>query len=354
MARPEQTEKATPKHRDDARQKGRVARSHDLAGAAIFLVLVITLHLGLMRTIDDAGNGFRVAFSQLHGGELTVWTVPGLFVRDLWSYLALLGLMFGAAIAVALAANWLQFGFLFTTTPLQPNFSKLNPIPAFGRIFFSKQTVVNLVKQLLKLGAVALIIGASLKDRLGDLYSVAHLPPHQIVAFMDDTLYGVGIRFGFLLLVLGLVDYAWERRSYEDSLKMSKQEIRDESKQAEGNPEAKSAVKSRQRASARRRMMSAVPKATVIITNPTHFAVALSWDDEQMEAPVVVAKGADLIAKRIRDIAAEHDIPIMENPPLARNLYKTCPLDSAVPPSLYAAVAQVIAFVFRLKERTSA
>ncbi|MFN2462117.1 MAG: flagellar biosynthesis protein FlhB, partial [Candidatus Velthaea sp.] len=152
----------------------------------------------------------------------------------------------------------------------------------------------------------------------------------------------------------GIADYAWERRRLENSLKMSKQEIKDETRQSEGNPEAKGAVKQRQRAMARRRMMAAVPRATVVVTNPTHFAVALEWDDASMDAPVLVAKGADLIAKRIRELATEHGIPIMENPPLARTLYDKVQLDSPVPPNLYAAVAQVIAFVYKLKRRTIA
>jgi len=153
---------------------------------------------------------------------------------------------------------------------------------------------------------------------------------------------------------VGCADYAYARRQIEQSLMMSKSEVKEENKQAEGSPEIKGAVKQRQRAAARRRMMSAVPRATVIVTNPTHFAVALEWDEESMAAPVLVAKGADLIAKRIREVAAEHNIPIMENPPLARTLYDKVPLDSPIPPNLYAAVAQVIAFVYKLKNRTVA
>ncbi len=152
--------------------------------------------------------------------------------------------------------------------------------------------------------------------------------------------------------MLGIADYIWERRRLEQSLKMTKTEVKDEHKQSEGNPESRQALRQRQRAMARKRMMAAVPKATVIVTNPTHYAVALTWDELKMDAPVLVAKGADLIAKRIRDLATEHGVPIMENPPLARTLYAKVELDSPVPPDLYAAVAQVIAFVYKLKNRT--
>jgi flagellar biosynthetic protein FlhB len=167
--------------------------------------------------------------------------------------------------------------------------------------------------------------------------------------FVEGIVYGIGVRVGLLLLVLGLVDYAWERRRLEQSLKMTKIEVKDENRQSEGNPESRAAIRNRQRASARKRMMAAVPKATVVVTNPTHYAVALQWDEIKMDAPVLTAKGADLIAKRIRDLAKEHGVPILENPPLARTLYAKVELDSPVPPDLYAAVAQVIAFVYKLK-----
>jgi flagellar biosynthesis protein FlhB len=161
--------------------------------------------------------------------------------------------------------------------------------------------------------------------------------------------YGVGIRFGILLFVLGIADYFWEKHRLADSLKMTKTEVRDEHRQQEGNPEVRQAVKQRQRASARRRMMSSVPRATVVVTNPTHFAVALEWDEITMDAPILTCKGADLMARRIRELAREHNVPIMENPPLARALYDKVELDSPVPPNLYAAVAQVIAFIYKLK-----
>ena len=274
--------------------------------------------------------------------------------HQVWSYVALLGFMFGSIVAVAFAANWLQFGILFSAQKLKPSFASLNPIAGIKRLFFSVQTFVNLGKQLLKMFAVGIIMYSSLHDRIPQLYNMSQLAPRDLLVFMNDLLFGVGIRFGMLLFVLGLADYAWEKYHMAQSMKMSKQEVKDEARQAEGNPEAKSAVRGRQRSMARKRMMAAVPKATVVITNPTHFAVALLWDDSKMHAPVLVAKGADLIAKRIRDIARENGVPVMENPPLARNIYATVDLDSPVPPSLYAAVAQVIAFVFKLKQKTIA
>jgi flagellar biosynthetic protein FlhB len=171
---------------------------------------------------------------------------------------------------------------------------------------------------------------------------------------LNSVLYTIGLRFGLLLLLIGLLDYWYAKYKLTDSMKMTKWEVKDEAKAAEGNQEAKMAVKRRMRESARKRMMAAVPRATVVVTNPTHFAVALEWDEVKMEAPVLTAKGADLMAKRIREIAIEHGVPIMENPPLARTLYERVELDTPVPPTMYAAVAQVIAFVYRLQRRTIA
>jgi flagellar biosynthetic protein FlhB len=176
--------------------------------------------------------------------------------------------------------------------------------------------------------------------------------PHEIVVSVEGLAFGIALRVAILLLVVGLADYFWERHRLSESLKMTKTEVKDEHKQSEGNPEAKRAMRQRQRDAARKRMMAAVPKATVVVTNPTHFAVALEWDELKMDAPVLTAKGADLVAKRIREVAAEHGVPIMENPPLARTLYAKVELDSPVPPDLYAAVAQVIAFVYKLKGRS--
>jgi flagellar biosynthetic protein FlhB len=242
---------------------------------------------------------------------------------------------------------------VFSLVPLAPSFNKINPAAGVQRLF-SKQVLVNLGKQLLKLGAVSIIVYTSLAGNLNSLLALGQMPPAQQIGFIGDLMYSIGWKFGFLLVIVGLLDYAYERWQYEESLKMSKQEVRDEYRQSEGNPEIKGALKRRQREFARRRMMAAVPKATVVVTNPTHFAVALEWDEDKMEAPVVTAKGADLIAKRIREIATEHGVPIMENPPLARTLYAKVELDQAIPPNMYAAVAQVIAFVFKLKRKTIA
>ncbi|MEO7040073.1 MAG: flagellar biosynthesis protein FlhB [Candidatus Elarobacter sp.] len=350
MARPDATEKPTAKRKKEARERGQVPRSQDIGGSAIFLAIVIALHIGFMNTIDAAGQAFAVALT--HAGsheELNLHSVWSLFWRSALPYSSFMALAFAAAVGLALVANVLQFGFLFAPKLIVPKFSKLNPLAGFQRIFFSAQTLVQFTKQLLKLVIVVAICWYGVRGKIGLLYALASAPPHEIIIAVEGIVYGIGLRVGLLLLVLGLADYFWERGKLERSLKMTKTEVRDEHKQSEGNPEARSAVRNRQRAMARKRMMASVPKATVVVTNPTHFAVALMWDELKMDAPVLVAKGADLIAKRIREVAVEHNVPILENPPLARTLYAKVELDSPVPPDMYAAVAQVIAFVYKLK-----
>jgi flagellar biosynthesis protein FlhB len=355
VARPEQTEKATPKRVREARDRGQVARSPDLGGAVVFLAIIISLNATFETTVNSAAQSFGFALSHARAHhEPTIRSAISLFLTAAMSYVLLIGTAFTAATALAIVVNIMEFGVLFSPNVLKPKFSKLNPLEGFKRIFFSPQTLVQLGKQLLKLSAVALIVYLGIHDRLTMLYDTAKFSPHDLMEQTEGTLFAIALRFGIFLLVLAFADYMWERHRLAESLKMTKTEVKDEHRQQEGNPEMKGALKQRQRAMARRRMMAAIPRATVVVTNPTHFAVALEWDEITMEAPVLTAKGADLLARRIRELAREHNIPILENPPLARTLYDKVELDSPVPPNLYSAVAQVIAFVYRLKQRTIA
>jgi flagellar biosynthetic protein FlhB len=355
MANPDATEKATPKRKREARERGQIARSQDIGGSAIFLAIVIALHAGFLGAVNAGAQAFMVALG--HAGsheELTTRSVGGMFISALMPYTPLLAMAFASAVVLAVVANVLQFGLLFSPQLVAPKFSKLNPLAGVKRLFFSPQTLVQLAKQLMKLAIVVLICWFGVKDNLTMLYALAHASPHDIIVSIEGIVFWIGVKVGALLLILGLADYIWERRRLEQSLKMTKTEIKDEHKQSEGNPEAKGALRQRQRAMARKRMMAAVPKATVVVTNPTHYAVALEWDDLKMDAPILTAKGADLIAKRIRELAKEHNIPILENPPLARTLYAKVELDSPVPPDMYSAVAQIIAFVYKLRNKTIA
>jgi flagellar biosynthetic protein FlhB len=350
MAKPEQTEKATPKRRREARDRGQIARSQDIGGSVIFLAIVFALHVTFMQTLGASAQAFTIALQHASTRDpITIRSAFGMFFGAALPYSSFMLLAFASAVGLAILANVLQFGLLFAPGLIVPKFSKLNPLAGLKRLFFSPQTLIQLAKQLLKLAIVVLICWMGVKDNLVGLVALANAQPHDIILYVEGIVYGIGVRVGVLLLVLGIADYIWERRRLEDSLKMTKTEVKDEHRQSEGNPEAKAALRNRQRAMARKRMMAAVPKATVVVTNPTHYAVALQWDEIKMDAPVLTAKGADLIARRIRELAAEHNIPVLENPPLARTLYAKVELDSPVPPDLYAAVAQVIAFVYKLK-----
>src|SRR5580658_43189 len=355
MARPEATEKATPKRKSEARSRGQVARSHDISGSAIFLAIITALHVGFMAAVGSSMQAFGIALASAGSRDpLTYRSVGGLFVRAIWPYTGLVAMAFFSALVLAVLANVLQFGFLFSPGLLKPNFGKLNPLPGFKRVFFSAQTLVQFAKQALKLTIVLVLCWIGIKDSLTTLYTLGHLSPHDMLLTVEGIIYGVAMKIGLCLLFLGLLDFAWERKRLDESLKMTKTEVKDEHKQSEGNPESKAALRQRARAMARRRMMAAIPKATVVVTNPTHFAVALEWDELTMEAPVLTAKGADLIARRIRELAEEHSILIVGNAALARTLYAKVELDSPVPADLYAAVAQVVAFVYKLKNRTIA
>jgi flagellar biosynthesis protein FlhB len=354
MAKPEQTEKATPKRRSEARQRGQVPRSADLTGAVIFLAVVLVLHALFMPMMNGLEGSATAYFSHIADHQdATVQSVSRLFMQASGGVAWVVLITFAIALTAGIVANLLQFGFVLTTVPFKWNFSKLNPINGFKNVF-SKRIFINLAKQLLKLSAVAIIIYTTISGNIGLFAQVGQTSPGNIVGLTFNVIFEIAWKFGLVLIVIGLFDYAYERWQLEENLKMTKQEVKDEWKQSEGNPEAKAALKRRQREFARRRMMQAVPRATVVVTNPTHFAVALEWDEIKMDAPVVTAKGADLLAKRIRDIAREHGVPIMQNPPLARTLYDKVDLDQPIPPNLYAAVAQVIAFVYKLKRKVIA
>lgn len=354
MAKPEQTEKATPKRRQEARERGQVPRSSDLAGAVIFLAVVLVLHALFVPMLTDLQASSAAYFSRVaEHQDSTFQSVSLLFMQASGGVAWVVLITFAIAIVAGVGANLLQFGFVLTTVPFKWNFSRLNPINGFKNVF-SKRIFVNLGKQLLKLSAVAIIIYTTISGNIGLFAQVGQTSPADIVGLTFNVIFSIAWKFGLFLVVVGLLDYAYERWNLEENLKMTKQEVKDEWRQSEGNPEAKAALKRRQREFARRRMMQAVPRATVVVTNPTHFAVALEWDEIKMDAPVVTAKGADLVAKRIRDIAREAGVPIMENPPLARTLYEKVELDQPIPPNMYAAVAQVIAFVYKLKRKTIA
>ncbi|HTX02940.1 MAG TPA: flagellar biosynthesis protein FlhB [Candidatus Acidoferrales bacterium] len=355
MARPEQTEKPTPKRLNEARSQGRVAKSVEIAPALVFVISVVILHFGFTAWLNHIYNLMQSNFTHLGTHqEINIFSAWNYFRQGFAPLTPLLIMIFAFALVIGYVGNVLQFGFLFTLGSIKPKFSKLNPLNGLRNVLFSKQTAVQLAKQLIKLFAVAFIIFIAVHGQMVEIYNTARNSPHDWIVIIEGLIYTIALRFALFLVAMALLDLVYQRWQFEESMKMSKAEVKDEQRSSEGAPEAKQAVKNRARAAARKRMMTAVPKATVVVTNPTHFACALEWNEITMEAPVLTAKGADLMARRIRELAKQHDVPIVENAPLARTLYYKVELDHPVPSELYAATAQVIAFVYRLKRKTIA
>ncbi len=253
----------------------------------------------------------------------------------------------GLNLLVALATGFAQRGFSFSAKPLQPKFERLNPAQGFKRLF-SARSIVELIKSLAKFALLAWIAYVVLEPRIPLLLDTLKLPLGQSLDIFQSAVFALYRNVMLAMLVLGVADFAWQRSSWEKSIRMTKQEVKDEMKDTEGTPEIKQRQRAIMMAVARRRMLAEVPKATVVVTNPTHVAVALRYD-EKTSAPVCVAKGLDHLALKIREKARATGVPILERPDLARALYKTVKLEQPIPRDLYQAVAQVLAFVYRLR-----
>jgi len=344
---PGRTEKATPKRRQKAREEGSVPRSADFDGA-LLLWGNFFLFLGLGGATLALMTQQVAHFLQLaRPGALAEASIITL-VRDVISILGRLLLPFLCLnLLIALASGIAQRGFSFSTKPLQPKFDRLNPAQGFKRII-STRAVVDLIKSLAKFGLLAWVAYLVLTPRIPLLLATLKLPLGQSMDIFQSAVFALYRNVMLAMLILALSDFAWQRFSWEKSIRMTKQEIKDESKDADGSPEVKQKQKSIMMAAARRRMLAEVPKATVVVTNPTHVAVALKYD-EKSAAPVCVAKGLDHLALKIREQARASGVPILERPELARALYRSVDLDKPIPRDLYQAVAQVLAFVYRLR-----
>ncbi|WP_123040056.1 flagellar biosynthesis protein FlhB [Cohnella candidum] len=349
----EKTEKATPKKRQDARNKGQVAKSAEISSSLILLgVLSCFLMLGPFFQ-DRILRLFGDIFLHRLNMDITDQNVLQLFYHYVVQILILLSPILIVAILIAFASTYVQIGWLFTTEPLKMSLSKLNPLSGLKNMF-KLRSVIELLKSMLKLTLIGLIVYWVLWTKKQQFLDLAHVPIGGIFAFTARLIVQLGLIVAAILFVLAIGDYLYSRYEYEKGLKMSKQDIKDEHKLSEGDPLIKGKIKEKQRRMALMRMMQEVPKADVVITNPTHFAVALQYDGSKMEAPVIVAKGQDYLALRIREIAKKHDVVIMENKPLARALYERAEVGDAIPGDLFQAVAEVLAYVYRLKGRRRA
>lgn len=346
----EKTEKATPRKRQDERKKGKVAKSTEVNTAVILLFsfIILTVFGSFMK--EQILQVFHQAYTEYVYQEVTIATMQFIILDSVVNLLTIIAPVILIVIIAALAANLMQIGFLFTTEPLKFDLKKIDPIQGAKRIF-SIRALVELTKSLLKIsfiGSVTFVVIWIYKDE------IMMLPFKELssaLSFFGQVAMTMGIAAAVALLFLSVFDYAYQRFDFEKNLRMSKQDIKDEHKNMEGDPLIKSKIRERQRMMAMRRMMEEVPHADVIITNPTHYSIAIRYDEEKATAPFVVAKGVDLTALRIREIAKEHNVPLVENRLLARSLFEGVEINEIVPEEFYQAIAEILAYVYRLENR---
>lgn len=349
----DKTEKATPKKLDDARKEGRVARSSDLINGFMLLLMFFVLKLfgGIMANLFL--DSFVKYYNKASDISMEVFDVKQAvnlsneIVIDI--VIASLPVLIGSFV-VALVGNIVQVGWKVTGKPLKPKLDRLNPIGGFKRMF-SQEKVVELIKSILKVLAIALVAYNEVKDRWKFILNLYDFEFMQAVLNIFDIVLDVGIKISVIFVIIGLADFGYQKWKHLHDLRMSKQEVKDEMKQSEGDPQIKGQIRQKMREGARRRMMQDLPKADVVITNPTHFAVAVKYDKETAEAPYVLAKGADYVAANIKEIAKQNNIEIVENKPLARMLYYNVEIGDQIPPELYQMVAEVLAYVYSVKNK---
>ncbi len=338
---PSKTEKATPRRRQKAREEGRVLKSQDLPIVFSLFFTAVLLFFYLSYLFNSLKVLFYYTFQNLSLNFLSP-----IFFTLLFKLFFLLLPLFVFLLAVGVFSNVVQFGFLFTFKPLIPKLDNVNPVKGLGRLF-SLKSLFEAVKNTIKL-SLALVLGYySVKFFSLKFYSLPLLPLSQQVEFLGKVIVLLFFIFGLFSLPIAALDFFYRRWEYEESLKMSKEEVKEERKQYEGHPVVKSAIRKRQREIAMRRMMAEVPKADVVITNPSHYAVALKYERGKMHAPKVVAKGVDNVALKIKEIALEAGVPIEENPELARALYLSCEIGDFIPEEFYRVVAKILAKVYR-------
>ena len=349
----EKTEKATPKKRQKARDEGQVAKSQEVSTAAMLIIgfSALAIFSGLLLT--GVANMFDHAFSFITDlqDDFNPAFMTGLVAWGLGRIILIALPIFLITTLVSVAMNLLQVGWNPTLKPLKPKFSKLNPIKGFKKIF-GLQALVNFAKSLLKLTLVGIVVFVIISGEANMIPTLFDVSFGEAISYIGALLIRIGITIGVLYIFIALFDWAYTKWKHEKDIKMSKQEVKEEWKQQEGHPQVKQKIRQKMREVSMRRMMQGLPEADVIITNPTHYAVALKYDMFGLSgAPRLVAKGVDFMAKRIREVGLEHDIPIVENPPLARAIYDDVDLEQEIPEELYVAVAEIMAYVFKLKNR---
>ena len=347
----EKTEEPTAKKLEDARKEGQVAKSKEIANGLGLLALFLLLKI----MVGSIGTSFLESFSmvynripmicKLNGGTSPMGDISMLLRTVMLRLLIILLPVLLIGFAVAFVSDLFQVKWRPTSKPLQPKFSKLNPLNGIKKIF-SAQSLVELVKSVAKILLIAFVTYSYIKKKSGLLYALYDMSMMQAVNLIGETVIELGIRISAIYMIIAGADFMYQKYKFKNDMKMTKQEVKEEYKNAEGDPEIKGKIKARMREASQRRMMQAIPKADVVITNPTHYAVAIRYDTEVAPAPIVVAKGSDYLAQKIKQIARENNVEIVEDKPLARMLFANVDVDKQIPPELYQAVAEILAMVY--------
>ncbi|MGG1399049.1 flagellar biosynthesis protein FlhB [Bacillus salipaludis] len=341
----EKTEKATPHKRKEARKKGQVAKSSELSPALTLLLSFSFLMFGGKSLIEGCMNLYRLCFGEFMRWDVSISNTQALFNQLLWVAAKLVAPLFGVVLVAGILANYLQVGFLFNLGSLKINFGKINPIQGAKRIF-SMRSLVELIKSILKIVIISGIVFWLIWQKKDALFSIGEKNLWDSSRIIGSLTLQIGITVGICLAVLAAADYFYQWFDHEKKLRMSKQDIKDEYKKMEGDPVVKGKRRAIQRQLSMNRMMQEVPKADVIITNPTHYAIAIRYDFTVMDAPEVIAKGKDHIALKIKEIAKQHKIMTVENKPLARALFASVEIGEPIPEDLFNAVGEILAYVY--------
>lgn len=346
----EKTEEPTTKKLQDARNKGQVAKSIDVTTAVSLLMFFMMLRLMLGFLGDRFMGGFSTIYAQISGisnEEFTLQLACAFVGEAFRQILIMVAPFLATAFVVAFVTNLVQVKWKITLDPLKPKFDKFNPVGGMKRLF-SKDKIVDLLKSVAKIIVIIYVVYSYLKDRWALVMNMYEYSLTQALALIGDIIINIGLRISMLFVIIAVADFAYQKWKFHEDMKMTKQEVKDEYKNTEGDPKVKSQQRARMQQASRRRMMQDVPNADVVITNPTHLAVAVRYNKETDNAPVVVAKGADYLAQRIKEIARDHNVEIVENKPLARMLYHNVDIGAEIPPELYQMVAEVLVYVYNL------
>ncbi len=352
----EKTEPATAKKLENARKEGQVAKSKELGNAVALLALFVVLKIFIGSIGEKLMGGFNSIYAKIpditgnSNRNFTIQLLHNLIMDSLLNILLLMLPIFGIGVLVAFLVDLVQVKWKVTTKPMKPKFSKLNPLSGFKRIF-SMRSLVELLKSVLIIIIIVYVSYTELKDKFIYLFYLYDITIPESLVFIGNLILGLGLKISAIFLIVGFGDLAYQKHKFKEDQKMTKQEVKDEFKNSEGDPQVKGQIRQKMRQASQRRMMQSVPQADVVITNPTHFAVAIKYDPETASAPILLAKGEDYLAQKIKEVARENQIEIVENKPLARAIYFNVEIGAQIPPELYQAVAEVLAFVYKVKNK---